>query len=112
VAAKLHMSDKVTPRSIAYAAVQVSPHIMNDIIYSESISSAYNLSSFILLSRRPPLGVKNITALVTELFMNLLLITSKKLKMKPRTALMSFSSGGRCKSNYFTSLSTNSTDNI
>ena len=75
------------------------------------ISSAYILSSFILLSRRPPLGVKNITVLVTGLFMILLLITSKKLEMKPRTALMSFSSGGRRKSNYFTSLS-NSTDDI
>ena len=100
------MSDKVTPRSIAYAAVQVCP--LTGISFTlKCLLQLSRSTSFILLSRQPQLGLRNITALITGLSTSLLLIILKKLRMKQRIAVMSFSGGGLCESNYssYTSLS-------
>ena len=92
VASKLHLNDKVTPRSVAYAAVQVC--LCRSILWRLDLSTA---SSFILTCKLRDLG-PHFTADLTTLAYIILLLTSLRIPqgLLQRNAPRSYSSGGLC----------------
>jgi hypothetical protein len=92
VASKLHLNDKVTPRSVAYAAVQVC--LCRGILWRLDSSVA---SSSILTCKRRDLGPQFMADLTTLDYITLLL-TSLRIPrgLLQRNVPRSYSSGGLC----------------
>ena len=92
VASKLHLNEKVTPRSVAYAAVQVC--LCRSILRCLDSSTA---SSFILTCKLQDLGPQFMADLTT-LACIILLLTSLRIPqgLLQRNVPRSYSSGGLC----------------
>jgi hypothetical protein len=94
VASKLHLNDKVTPRSVAYAAVQVC--VCHGILHCLDLSVA--LSS-ILTCKLPDLGLQFMVDLTTLDYITMLLISLRIPRgLLQRNVLRSYSTGGQCES--------------
>ena len=95
VASKLHMNDKVTPRSIAYAAVQVF-----DLMHFVRLPThVYLYSSFTSICRPLSDGTKFTEDSITVAFTTTLLTFLKTCKTGLRRHVhMTYLSGGLCKS--------------
>jgi hypothetical protein len=97
VASKLHMNDKVTPRSIAYAAVQVF-----DLMHFVRIPThVYFYSSFTSICRPLSDGTKFTEDSITVVFTTTSLTFSKTYKRALRRNVhRTYLSGGLCKSTF------------
>jgi hypothetical protein len=94
VASKLHMNDKVTPRSIAYAAVQVI-----DLHFVRLPTHVCLYSSFTSIYRPLSDGTKFTEDLITVAFTTTLLTFLKTFKTAlQRHVHRTYLSGGLCKS--------------
>ena len=96
VASKLHLNDKVTPRSVAYAAVQVCVgHGITCLDLSVALSS-------ILTCKLRDLGLQFMVDLTTMDYITILLISLRIPQgLLQRNVLRSYSIGGQCECFYF-----------
>ena len=93
VASKLHLNDKVTPRSVAYAAVQVC--LCHGILCCCLDSSV--ASSSILTCKLRDLGLQFMVDLTTLDYIIMLLTASRIPRgLLQRNVPRSYSSGGQC----------------
>ena len=94
VASKLHMNDKVTPRSIAYAAVQVF-----DLMHFIRLPTyVYLYSSFTSICRPLSDGTKFTEDSITVAFTTTSLTFLKTWRALQRNVHRTYLSGGLCKS--------------
>jgi hypothetical protein len=97
VASKLHMNDKVTPRSIAYAAVQV----FDSMHFVRIPTHVYLYSSFTSICRPLSDGTKFTEDSITVVFTTTSLTFSKTYKRALRRNVhRTYLSGGLCKSTF------------
>jgi hypothetical protein len=97
VASKLHMNDKVTPRSIAYAAVQVS----DSMHFVRIPTHVYLYSSFTSICRPLSDGTKFTEDSITVAFTTTSLTFLKTFKRALRRNVhRTYLSGGLCKSTF------------
>lgn len=98
VASKLHLNDKVTPRSVAYAAVQVC-------VYATVFYVVVDLSvavSSISTCKLRVLGLRFMVDLTTMDYITILLISLRIPQgLLQRNVLRSYSIGGQCECFYF-----------
>ena len=95
IASKLHMNDKVTPRSIAYAAVQV----FDSMYFVRIPAHVYLYSSFTSICRLLSDGTKFTEGLITVAFTTTLLTFLKTCKRALRRNVhRTYLIGGLCKS--------------
>jgi hypothetical protein len=94
VASKLHLNNKVTPRSVAYAAVQVCVHIMVSYVILDLSVTASSIS----ICKLRVLGLRFTVDLTTMDYIIMSSISLRILRgLLQRNVPKSYSTGGLCK---------------